>query len=82
MAILNLSRRLQEFLLPFVPWYPTCILLIEEIRDLAQTCDVFNVQPPSVGDTTIPAVVQMGLIASLLLVSMGALLLIRRRAES
>ena len=48
---------------------------------VADTTIPEDVQPPSVGDTTIPPVVQMGLIASLLLVSMGALLLIRRRAE-
>ena len=36
---------------------------------------------PATGDAAIPAAAKMGLIASLMLVSMGTLLLIRRRAE-
>jgi hypothetical protein len=40
------------------------------------------IEAPATGDTTIPAVVKMGLIASLMLVSMGTLLLIRQRAAS
>ena len=38
-------------------------------------------EPPSVGDGTVAVVVKMGLIAGLILVSMGGLLLVRRRTR-
>jgi hypothetical protein len=41
-----------------------------------------QVAAPATGDTTVAVVVNMGLIAALVLMSMGGLLLVRRRADS